>query len=50
MKDARKMLDQGFTAPFSAATAESRLDMVIRDAIGAGGRTGPGRRRVEDVN
>ena len=41
MKYARKMLDQGFTALFSAATAKERLDVVIRNAIDAGDIPGP---------
>jgi len=41
MKYARKMLDQGFTALFSAAAAKSRLDVVIRNAIDAGEIPGP---------
>ncbi len=41
MKFARKMLDQGFTALFSAATAKERLDIVIRNAIEAGDIPGP---------
>jgi imidazolonepropionase-like amidohydrolase len=35
-KYAKKMLDQGFTAIFSAAAAKTRLDVVIRNAIDAG--------------
>ena len=41
MKYAKKMLDQGFTAIFSAAAAKPRLDIVIRDAIEAGDIPGP---------
>jgi imidazolonepropionase-like amidohydrolase len=41
MKYARKMLDQGFTALFSAAAAKARLDVVIRNAIDAGEIVGP---------
>ncbi|NIA69529.1 amidohydrolase family protein [Pelagibius litoralis] len=41
MKYARKMLDQGFTALFSAAAAKARLDVVIRNAIDAGDIPGP---------
>jgi len=41
MKYARKMLDQGFTALFSAAAAKPRLDVVIRNAIDAGDIVGP---------
>ena len=41
MKFAKKMLDQGFTALFSAAAAKPRLDVVIRNAIDAGDIPGP---------
>ncbi|GAB4393902.1 MAG: amidohydrolase family protein [Kiloniellaceae bacterium] len=41
MAYARKMLDQGFTALFSAAAAKPRLDVVIRNAIDAGEIPGP---------
>ncbi len=41
MKFAKKMLDQGFTALFSAAAAKARLDVVIRNAIDAGDIPGP---------
>jgi imidazolonepropionase-like amidohydrolase len=41
MKYARVMLDQGFTAIFSAAAAKPRLDVVIRNAIDAGEIPGP---------
>ena len=41
MKYARLMLDQGFTALFSAAAAKPRLDVVIRNAIDAGDIPGP---------
>ena len=41
MKHAREMLDQGFTALFSAAAAKPRLDVVIRNAIEAGEIPGP---------
>jgi imidazolonepropionase-like amidohydrolase len=41
MKHARQMLDQGFTALFSAAAAKPRLDVVIRNAIDAGEIPGP---------
>ncbi len=41
MKYAKKMLDQGFTAIFSAAAAKPRLDVVIRNAINAGDIPGP---------
>ena len=36
MKYARRMLDQGFPALFSAAAAKPRLDVVIRNAIEEG--------------
>lgn len=41
VKYAKKMLDQGFTALFSAAAAKARLDVVIRNAIDAGDIPGP---------
>ncbi len=41
MKYAKKMLDQGFTALFSAAAAKPRVDVVIRNAIDAGDIPGP---------
>lgn len=41
MKNARKFLDQGFTAGCSAAAAKPRLDVVIRNAINAGDIPGP---------
>jgi imidazolonepropionase-like amidohydrolase len=41
MRFARVMLDQGFTAIFSAAAAKPRLDVVIRNAIDAGEIPGP---------
>ena len=41
MKYAKVMLDQGFTAIFSAAAAKPRLDVVIRNAIDAGEIPGP---------
>ncbi|SMF55150.1 Imidazolonepropionase [Tistlia consotensis] len=41
MKYAKVMLDQGFTALFSAAAAKARLDVVIRNAIDAGEIPGP---------
>jgi imidazolonepropionase-like amidohydrolase len=40
-KNAKKMLDQGFTACNSAASAKARLDIVIRNAINAGDIPGP---------
>ncbi len=41
MKNARKFLDQGFTALNSAAAAKPRLDVVIRNAIEACDIPGP---------
>ncbi len=41
MKNAKKFLDQGFTAGCSAAAAKPRLDVVIRNAINAGDIPGP---------
>jgi imidazolonepropionase-like amidohydrolase len=40
-KNAKKMLEQGFTACNSAASAKARLDIVIRNAINAGDIPGP---------
>jgi imidazolonepropionase-like amidohydrolase len=41
VRNARKMLDQGFTACNSAAAAKARLDVVLRNAIDAGELPGP---------
>jgi imidazolonepropionase-like amidohydrolase len=41
IKNAKKMLDQGFTGCNSAASAKARLDVVIRNAINAGDFPGP---------
>ncbi|MEQ8355197.1 MAG: amidohydrolase family protein [Kiloniellaceae bacterium] len=41
VKYAQKMLNQGFTALFSAASAKARLDVVVRNAIDAGDFVGP---------
>ncbi len=41
MKNARLVLDHGFTAGCSAAAAKPRLDVVIRNAIEAGDIPGP---------
>ncbi|MFN0039013.1 MAG: amidohydrolase family protein [Burkholderiales bacterium] len=41
VKNAKKMLDQGFTACNSAASAKARLDVVLRNAINAGDFPGP---------
>src|SRR5262252_4578277 len=40
-RNAKKLLDQGFTACNSAASAKARLDIVIRNAINAGEIPGP---------
>jgi imidazolonepropionase-like amidohydrolase len=40
-KNARKLLEQGFTACNSAASAKARLDVVIRNAIDSGDIPGP---------
>jgi imidazolonepropionase-like amidohydrolase len=41
VKNAKKILDQGFTACNSAAAAKARLDIVLRNAIDAGDFPGP---------
>ncbi len=41
VKNAKKMLDQGFTACNSAAAAKPRLDVVLRNFINAGDFPGP---------
>ena len=41
MKNAKKLLDQGFTSANSAAAAKPRLDVVIRNAINQGDIPGP---------
>ena len=41
VKNAKKMLDQGFTGCNSAASAKARLDVVLRNAINAGDFPGP---------
>lgn len=41
LKNAKLMLDQGFTSLFSAAAAKPRLDVVVRNAINAGDFPGP---------
>jgi imidazolonepropionase-like amidohydrolase len=41
MKNARTLLDHGFTSACSAAAAKPRLDVVIRNAINAGDIPGP---------
>jgi imidazolonepropionase-like amidohydrolase len=40
-KCARRLLDHGFTAGFSAAAGKPRADVVLRDAIAAGDLAGP---------
>lgn len=41
MKNARTLLDHGFTGAYSAASSKLRLDIVIRNAINAGDIPGP---------
>jgi imidazolonepropionase-like amidohydrolase len=41
IRNAKKMLDQGFTGCNSAASAKARIDVVIRNAINAGEFPGP---------
>jgi imidazolonepropionase-like amidohydrolase len=41
IRNAKKMLDQGFTGCNSAASAKARIDVVIRNAINAGDFPGP---------
>jgi imidazolonepropionase-like amidohydrolase len=40
-RNAKTLLDQGFTSAYSAASAKLRLDIVIRNAIAAGQIPGP---------
>ena len=40
-RNARLLLDHGFTSAYSAASAKLRIDVVIRDAINAGDLPGP---------
>ncbi|HWQ39629.1 MAG TPA: amidohydrolase family protein [Burkholderiales bacterium] len=40
-RNARRLLDAGFTGCFSAASAKPRLDVVVRNAINAGEIPGP---------
>jgi imidazolonepropionase-like amidohydrolase len=40
-RNAKLLLDHGFTSAYSAASAKLRLDVVIRDAIAAGQIPGP---------
>ncbi|CAM1504602.1 Fc.00g021930.m01.CDS01 [Cosmosporella sp. VM-42] len=42
LKSAHCFLDSGYTMCFGAASAKDRLDVVVRDAINAGGVPGPG--------
>ena len=41
VRNARTMLDCGYTSAFSAASAKPRLDVVLKRAIEAGRVTGP---------
>jgi imidazolonepropionase-like amidohydrolase len=41
MRNAKTLLDHGFTSAYSAASAKLRLDVVIRDEIAAGRLPGP---------
>lgn len=41
MRNAKTLLDHGFTSAYSAATSKLRLDVVIRDEIEAGRLPGP---------
>ena len=40
-KNARKLLDHGFTSMFSSSSARDNIDIAIRDAINAGDIPGP---------
>src|SRR6202142_4689540 len=40
-RNAKTLLDHGFTSAYSAATSKLRLDVVIRNAIAAGQIPGP---------
>ena len=40
-RNARVLLDHGFTGAYSAASAKLRIDVVIRNAIEAGELPGP---------
>lgn len=40
-KNARKMLDHGFTSMFSGSSARDNLEVALRDAINAGDIPGP---------
>jgi len=41
MRNAKKLLDHGFTSAYSAASAKLRLDVVIRNEVNAGRLPGP---------
>jgi len=41
MRNAKTLLDHGFTSAYSAASAKLRLDVVIRNAVNAGEIPGP---------
>ena len=41
MRNAKTLLDHGFTSAYSAATSKLRLDVVIRNAVNAGEFPGP---------
>jgi len=41
MRNAKTLLDHGFTSAYSAATAKLRLDVVIRNEVNAGRLPGP---------
>src|ERR1700724_3776744 len=41
MRNAKTLLDHGFTSAYSAATSKLRLDVVIRNAVNAGQFPGP---------
>jgi imidazolonepropionase-like amidohydrolase len=41
MRNAKTLLDHGFTSAYSAATSKLRLDVVIRNAVNAGELPGP---------
>ena len=41
VRNAKTLLDHGFTSAYSAATSKLRLDVVIRNAVNAGEFPGP---------
>src|SRR5580658_8709484 len=41
VRNAKTLLDHGFTSAYSAATSKLRLDVVIRNAVNAGRLPGP---------